>query len=114
MVPKRLAVALTVKVASKGQTGISFKKKFRRLPIKAEDVKEHHVKSRRHQVTALSEERVKTGAIVFKPGPLAADTEAHGAFNGGDLQFLHERNEIRIGPIIENDEASIDGVFTTR
>src|SRR5690606_33589611 len=46
----------------------------------------------------------------FQPGLFAAHAEAHVARLPGDTQFVQQRDEVRVGAVVEDDEAGIDRV----
>lgn len=46
--------------------------------------------------------------VVFEPGSLIADTEAHRRRLRFDLQFIEQIYKIRVRTIVENDEAGIN------
>jgi hypothetical protein len=56
----------------------------------------------------MREEGVESGAVVFESAFLATYTEAHLAGLPGNTQFIEQRDEIRIGPIVVDDEAGVD------
>jgi len=58
----------------------------------------------------LREQRVEAGAVVFEAGFFAMHAEAHVAGLPADAEFVQQRDEIGIGPVVEDDETGIDRI----
>ena len=65
-------------------------------------------KDGRKQVAALREQRVQGRAVVFEPAAFIAQAEAHVRALVLDAEVVQQRNEARIGPVVEHDEAGVD------
>ena len=107
-----LAVAVPPQILSQGlavadATGVQVSHGF---PVEAHDVPDHGHESPGQQVAALGEQGIEIGAGVFQPGLLVADAEAHGGGFAAHAQAVQQGNELRIGPVIEDNKAGIDGV----
>ena len=82
----------------------------RRFAVETHDVAQHAVKRRPQQIAPLREQGVERGAVVLEPARLVAHAEAHRACLRLDPQFVEQRNEVRISPVVEHDETGVDGV----
>ena len=60
------------------------------------------------QVAALGEQAVERGAVVLQAARLIAHRETHAAFLRGDAEFREQRDEVRVGAVVEDDEAGVD------
>ena len=106
---ERLAVTLEVQVVAEADIDFAIEQP-RRFAIEAQDVADHAVEARPEQVAALGEQRIDAGAVVFQTGRFVPHAETHVALLRGHAQFVHQRDEVRVGPVIEDDESGVDGV----
>ena len=81
----------------------------RRFAVEAQDVQQHAVERWPQQVAALGEQRVERCTVVFEAAAAIADAETHVAGLGLDTEFVQQRDEIRIGDIVEHDEPGVHG-----
>ena len=109
MIAEFLPIAVRCQVVAQPGVVIATVEEARGLAIEAQDVADHPVERRREQVAALGEQRVQRGAVVFQSGFLAAHAETHRTGLGFNPEFIHQGDEIRVGPVVEDDEAGIDG-----
>ena len=105
------AVAVPVQVLAQLQIVVLALQQFERLAVESNHVKEHSVKRRTQEISALGEQSVQGTALVFQPGLVAAHAEAHIAIPRRDVQLLEQADEVRIGSIVEDHEARIGGVL---
>ena len=78
--------------------------------VEAQDVGDHAQERGVEEVPPLREQRVDRGAVVLEPGALAAQREAHVRPLPGRAHRLEQVDEVRVGPVVEDDEAGVDGV----
>ena len=58
----------------------------------------------------LGKKPIKIRTVIFKIPAFGFYAEAHGSGLRLDTELVHELDEVRIGPVIENDETRINGV----
>src|SRR6187397_1754092 len=80
-----------------------------RLAIEAQDVANHAPERRLHEIGTLREEAVECRAVVLQSGELALHGEAHLARLARDAELFEQGEEVRIGAVVEYDEARVDG-----
>ncbi len=79
----------------------------RRLAVESQDVAHHAEERRSQQVAPLREQRVERRAVVLEPGDLVAHREAHAACLRRDAELVEQRDEVRVGAVVEDDEAGV-------
>ena len=57
----------------------------------------------------MREQGIERRPVVLKPATPTAHTETHLTGLRRDLEFIEKRYEVRIGPIVEDNESGIDG-----
>ena len=77
--------------------------------VEAVDLEEHFPMPGAQEVAALAEEEVEAAAVVFEVGGDVLDAEGHFGLLRGDVEFLEEADEVRIGGVVEDHEAGVDG-----
>jgi hypothetical protein len=78
------------------------------LAVEAKNILQHSMKSRFQQVASLSKQSVQIRTVVLKPGAFAANAETHLSRQRVDTEPLEHLNKIRIGPVVVDDESSIN------
>ncbi|KPM83191.1 hypothetical protein AOR10_24570, partial [Vibrio alginolyticus] len=84
-----------------------------RLAIEAQDLAQQAVEAGAQQVAALGEQAGQGMAVVLEVSARLVYREAHLGGLGEYSEALHQPLEVRIGPVVEDDEAGIDGVVAT-
>ena len=79
-----------------------------RLAVEAKNVADHAVERRPENVAPLREERVQSRAAVLEVGITGTDAETHDAGLRRLADLVKEIDEIRVGPVVEDDEPGID------
>ena len=77
-------------------------------PEKAHDLCDESEEARVTEIAALGEEFVETHAVIFESGRQVLHAERHLARLGRHPEFLEEGTEMRIGDLVEDDEAGVD------
>jgi len=75
----------------------------------AHDLAEQLEKARTDQIGALGKDAVETHAVVFHVEAFVPDTEAHFGRLDRDAEFFEQADEIRVGHLVEDHEARVDG-----
>ncbi len=78
------------------------------LGVEAQDVGQHPMEARPHQVAALGEQSPEGGAGIFDTTAIDADAERHVAGVAGHAQLLEQLAKIGIIALVEHDEAGVD------
>ena len=110
-----LAVAKAAQVVAQGgcpQRGV-VGQVFFHLAVEAQDVAHHPQKARRQQIAPLCEQGVQIGAGVFDPAPGIGHAEAHRRVAAAHAQGVQQGDEVRVGAVIEDNEAGVDGQLLT-
>jgi hypothetical protein len=107
---KRCRIAVATQVFAQRQLVIAGLQQRACFFVEAQDVVDHPQERRADDVGALREQRIQRRAVVFEAAALALQAEAHVGGLPGHAQLLQHGNEIRVGPVVEHDEAGVDGV----
>ena len=107
MLDELLRIAALAQVGTERQRFVARPDQRLRAGIETQDVGDHPQEGRAQQVPALREQRVDRRAVVLEAGTLAAQAEAHVRRLPGDAEFLEHRDEVRVRPVVENDEAGV-------
>ncbi len=107
-------VAALFEVITEWNIGRFGPQQLRRRAVEAQDVREHAVEGRAQQVAALGEQAVQRRALVLQARAVMLDAEAHVAVLPADPQFIQQRQEIRIGALVEHDETRVHRVSAPR
>ncbi len=102
-----------VDVLAQGELGGSVPNGLSRLAVEAQDVRDHRVESRAHQIASLGEERAEGRAAPLHAGPVAADAEAHVRGLAGHAETPQELAEERVVVLVVYDEPGVDRVSHT-
>ena len=78
--------------------------------VEPHDVDQHPAERRPQQVGSLGEQRVEVRAPVLEASLLAAHREAHLARLARDPEPVEQADEVRVVPVVEDDEPGVDGV----
>ena len=78
----------------------------------AQDFRDEEVEIRSEQVPPLGEKPVEAHPVVLDASCQMADAQGHLAWLGLNVQFPEEAAEIRVGDLVEDDEAGIDRDLT--
>ena len=105
--PKLPAIALFIEERSQGRPFSALLQEVPGVLVEPQDVPDHAVERRPHQVAALGEHGVQVGAAIFQTGAVAAHTEAHAGRFGLDAEAVQEQDEIRVGHFVINNEAGV-------
>ncbi len=81
-----------------------------RFAVEAQDVGEHAVIRRLQQVAPLREQRIQIAAAVLETARVAAHAEAHLGRLRRDAERVEQFDEVRVGPVVVDDEAGVDRV----
>ena len=82
-----------------------------RFAVEAQDVAQHPPERRRTEVAALSKQAVEGITVVLNARNRVAHRKAHLRGLEGHAQRGQQANEVRVGPVVEHDEAGINGVL---
>ena len=107
MVDEGLAQALLAAPAAEGNLALGPLQQARHGLVEPEDVEGHADEGRPQQIPALGEQPVHRRAFPFQTRGFVLDTERHGGGPQGRPQVPTEREEIRVGAVIADDEARI-------
>jgi len=77
------------------------------LAVEAQRVLQHAPEAGTRQVALLREQRGEVRPGPFEVGIDHADGEGHVAGDGVDLQFAEQRGQVRVGTVVEHQEAGI-------
>ena len=111
VVDEALAVAALLQVLAERQVGgdALFGEVELGLAVEAQDVAQHAPEGRAQQVAALGEEAVEVVAVVFGAAGRVMHREAHLGGLRGDAELVQQADEVGVGPVVEHDEAGVDG-----
>jgi hypothetical protein len=78
------------------------------LAVEAQDVGKHAPERGAHQIALLAEDSGEAGPGPFQFGRTHADGEGHLGFDAGNVDCREQRGEIRVGALVEDEEAGVD------
>ena len=82
----------------------------RGLAIESNDLEQHPVEARLQQVGSLCKQAAERSRAVLQAAVVAVDAEAHRRRLRRHAELAHQLDEVRIGVIVEDDEAGVDGM----
>ena len=78
--------------------------------VEAEDIGQHAQECRAQQIAALRENRVQVATRPFQPAVRQRNGERHIGRGGGNVELFKQLHQVRIGTVIEDQEAGIHAV----
>ena len=78
--------------------------------VESEDIPNHAIKRRTHNVPALREQAVERRPAILDAALVHLDAETHFARLGFLADFVQQLNKVRIGPVIKHDKAGVNCV----
>lgn len=81
-----------------------------RFAVEAQDIPEHAPETHRQQIAPLRKQGVQAVPVVGQAACRVVHREAHFGWQRGDPELVEQADEMRVGPVIEDDETGVDGV----
>jgi hypothetical protein len=109
VVPEPLTISPAVEVLSKRfGMGVEFLKVARRRSVEPAQIPKHRPKTGPDRIAGLSEKCRETGPGILETTVMSGNRKRHFRFACGDTEKLEQRDQIRVGLLIENDKSRIN------
>jgi hypothetical protein len=103
-------VAGTTEVVAERELLVRLREERPRLSIESNDVTQHSPEGAPKQVPRLCEDSPQPTTSPLQARTFTSEAEAHVARLGLDSELIQQAREIRVGLLVVDDEARVDGV----
>jgi hypothetical protein len=100
-------ITVPLEIFAEGQRVIPSRQQRAALFVEAQDVGDHSQERRAQRVAPLRKQRVDARAVVFEPVAFVTQRETHVRALVRDVKLVQQRDETRVGPVVEDDEPGI-------